>query len=580
MSWWHEAVVYEVYPRSFQDSDGDGVGDLRGLTQRLDHLAWLGVGGLWLCPVYPSPQRDNGYDVSDLCGVDPLFGTLDDLDALVAAAHERGIRVVLDLVLNHTSDAHPWLRQHPERYVWRPPRPGCAGGAPGSEPTNWGAAFGGSAWTWDAGRGAYRLGIFSPWQPDLDWSRPETRAALADVLRFWRAREIDGFRLDVITLVDKPDVLRDGPVGPGSGYADAVAACAGGPRLAGYLRELRAAAGDALLIGEAPGTTPEGARVLTTDGGLDLVLQFEHAELDREPARWRRRPLDLRDLKAWAARWQRPDAGWPALFLGNHDQARIASRYGAPDPWTSRSAAMWAVLLHAHRGTPFLYQGDEIGMTNRPVAGPEDLVDVEARTVLAAAVAGGADPAAVLDGLRALGRDHARVPVSWDDGLHGGFTAGTPWLAAHPEARHRNVAAQRDDPCSVLRVHRDLVALRRTEPALAHGDTTVLLPDDPVRYALLRRRGEVELLLVANVSSTEAPWPTGGATEGWADAAVLLSTRRVPPDGPRPAAADDPGPAAPLAPWEARLLRRVRSRSGAPHHLMTDTLMGYRDARA
>lgn len=575
MTWWREAVVYQVYPRSFADGDGDGVGDLRGLTARLDHLAWLGVGALWLCPVYPSPQRDQGYDVSAYCDVDPVFGTLADLDALVEAAHARGIRVLLDLVLHHTSDAHPWLRDHPERYVWRPPRPGRTGGEPGAEPTNWGAAFGGSAWTWDAGRGAYRLGSFSPWQPDLDWSRPDVRAALADVVRFWRARGVDGFRLDVINLVDKPAVLRDGPVAPGRQYADAASLCANGPRLVAHLRELRAAAGDALLIGETPGVDPVQATRLTRDGGLDLVLQFEHAELDREPERWRRRPLDLRDLKAWARRWQGAEGGWPALFLGSHDQARVASRYGAPAPWVARSAALWAVLLHAHRGTPFLYQGDEIGMTNRPVDGPQDLVDVEGRAVLAAAVSAGEDESAVLDGLRALGRDNARAPVSWDATEHGGFTEGTPWMAAHPHAAHRNVAAQRDDPASVLALHRDLVRLRRTEPALAVGDSTVLLPDDPQVYALLRRAGDAEVLLVANVSSSPAAWPADLDDSRWSGSTLLLTSARVRPDESEggPAPSEVPGvPAAtgPLAPWEARLLRRDGASGGSP--------MGYRDA--
>ncbi|WP_213284020.1 glycoside hydrolase family 13 protein, partial [Cellulomonas hominis] len=557
-SWWRDAVVYEVYPRSFADSDGDGVGDLGGLLARIDHLAWLGVGALWLCPVYPSPQRDNGYDVADHCAVDPRFGTLADLDAVVDEAHRRGIRVVLDQVLHHTSDQHPWFREaagslaapRHDWYLWRPPRSGHVGGTPGAEPTNWGAAFGGSAWTWEPATGRYRLGLFSPWQPDLDWSNPDVRAALADVLRWWRGRGVDGFRLDVINLVDKPPVLRDGPVPPGARYADGVALCAGGPRLPGYLRELRDAADRApvrrgrpvrpddavLLLGEAPGTTPAQAATLTDPraGGLDMVLQFEHAELDREPARWRRRPFDLRDLKAWARRWQSGPDPWPALFLGNHDQARIASRYGSPGRWQSRSAALWAVLLHAHRGTPFLYQGDEIGMANRPLAGVRDVLDVEARGVLAAAVAAGEDADAVLDGLRALGRDHARVPVAWDAGRHGGFTTGTPWMPAHPDSPHRNVAAQRDDPASVLALHRALLRLRRDEPALVDGDITVLLPDHRHVYAVERRLGATTLLVVANVSGEASAWPGGLDRAAWASATVLLTTSAVRADGDGP----------------------------------------------
>jgi len=501
----------------------------------------------------------------------------------------RHIRVVLDLVLNHTSDEHPWFGTHPERYSWRAPRPGHVGGTPGAEPTNGGAAFGGSAWTWDPGRGAYRLGLFSPWQPDLDWSRADVRSALADVVRFWRARGVDGFRLDVITLVDKPEELRDGPVPPGARYADGIAPCGHGARLTGYLRELRTAAGDALLLGEAPGTTPERAAELTTAGGLDMVLQFEHAELDREPPRWRHRRLDLRDLAAWARRWQAAEAGWPALFLGSHDTGRVATRYGARPPWTARSAAFWAVLLHAHRGTPFVFQGDEIGMTNRPLRGPEDLIDVEGRAVHAEAVAGGADPVAVLAGLGVLGRDHARVPVSWDGSAHGAFTTGTPWSAAHPDAGRRNVAAQRDDPGSVLVLHRDLVALRRTEPALAVGETVVLLPDDPDLHVLVRRHDDDEVLLVASPSDSPVPWPDDPALQGWHDATVLLTSARVPPDDDtgRTAPPPVPGPTSALSPWEARLLRRTR-RAPAPGAPSTPDQprpdasrgrpMGYRDA--
>lgn len=570
--WWHNAVVYQVYPRSFADGDGDGIGDLPGLLARLDHIAGLGAGAVWLCPVYPSPGHDNGYDVADYRGVDPVFGTLDDLAAVVDAAHARGLRVILDVVVNHTSDEHPWFHASrdpaaPERewYVWRPPRPGFRGGEPGAEPTNWGAAFGGSAWTWDGESGEYYLSLFSRWQPDLNWENPALRDRIHAMMRWWLDRGIDGFRMDVINLIDKPPVLVDGPVPDGALHADAASLCVNGPRLRGYLAELREEVvgerRDVLLLGETPGITPEGAAELADPerGPLDMVLQFEHSELDREPPRWRSKPLDLREFKAWATRWQTGVGArtWSALFLSNHDQARLVSRYGDPETWWARSATLWATLLHLHRGTPFVHQGDEIGMTNHPFASLEDFVDIEAHGVHRQAVEAGADPDEVLAGLQALGRDNARTPMQWDASPQAGFTTGTPWLAVNPNHTWLNVAAQDGDSGSVLEYYRALLRLRREEPVVARGSVRVLLPQDPTVYALERADDRTRVLLIANVSGDPVPWPV--ELREWCGAEQILTNGDVGTDRTNRTDSHriDTHRTDGLGPWEARVLRRT-----------------------
>ncbi|MEV1131853.1 alpha-glucosidase [Agromyces sp. NPDC049794] len=563
-AWWRDTVVYEVYPRSFADSDGDGVGDLRGLIGRLDHIASLGVGAVWLCPVFPSPQYDHGYDVSDYFDVDRRFGSLQDLDDLVAAAHARGIRVILDMVLNHTSHEHPWFlaglrRDAPERdwYIWRPPRPGHHGGEPGAEPTNWGAVFGGSAWTWHEATGEYYLGTFSRWQPDLDWSNPRAREAIFGMLRWWRDRGIDGFRLDVINHVDKPDPIADGPAVAGTALADGAALCVNGPRLREYLIELRDAVvgsrDDLLLLGETPGLSVEQAAALAhpVTGPLDMVIQFEHAELDREPERWRSRPLRLPDFASWTNRWQAgPGASpWTALFLSNHDQARIVSRYGDDGRWRARSATCWATVLMCHRGTPFIYQGDEIGMRNFPFRDIAEFSDLAAHHEFATATAAGAAPDEVVAGLQRLGRDNARTPMQWDGSPAAGFTTGTPWLAINPDHAWLNVRRQEDDPHSVLAHYRRLVGLRRALPALVDGDVRVLWPEHERIHGLVRDDGSTEVLLVANLSGERADLPDDEVLRDWHGAEVVLSN--LSPGEPAGAVAHTS-----LAPWEAQIRRR------------------------
>lgn len=567
--WWRRAVVYQIYPRSFADSDGDGIGDLPGIIGRLDYLADLGVDALWLGPVHRSPQADNGYDVSDYQDVDPIFGTLADLDELVAQAHARGLRIILDLVVNHTSDEHPWFVESSAGtdssrrawYLWRPPRAGAVGGTPGAEPNNWGSAFGGPAWTFDPASGEYYLHLFSPKQPDLNWANPEVRAAVHAMMGWWLDRDVDGFRLDVINHIAKDPELPDGPVPAGGRYGDGRGSYLDLPEVHDYLRELRervlsARPGHHLLIGETPGVGVRDARRYTdpTRGELDLVIEFEHAELDRGRERWVHRPLALPDLKASWSRWQTglADVGWNSLYLSNHDQARLVSRYGDAARHRRESATALATVLHLHRGTPFVYQGEELGMANFPFGGIEDFRDVEALTLFQTATSAGVDPDEVLAGLRLLGRDNARTPFQWDGSEHGGFTTGSPWMPVNPDVREVNAASQLGVPGSVHDHYRRLIALRHTEPAVVWGDVTILLPDHPSVYALVRRLDDTELLMVANLSSTATALPAVPDQGAWAEAEIVLTNDLgTNHRGPLPVS---------LRPWEAWVRRRRRPR--------------------
>ena len=566
--WWTSAVVYQVYPRSFADSDGDGIGDLPGITAHLDHLSDLGVDVLWLSPVYPSPQDDNGYDVSDYQGIDPTFGTLADFDALLEAVHARGMKLVMDLVVNHTSDEHPWFtesrssRDAPKRdwYWWRGPREGLAPGAPGAEPTNWASFFSGPAWTLDEATGEYHLHLFSARQPDLNWEEPAVRAAVHAMMRWWLDRGVDGFRMDVINMVSKdvaPDgSLPDGPVLGGGPLGDGTAAFLTGPRIHEFVAEMhrevfadRLAAGRELLtVGEMPGVTVEQARLFSDPARaeLDMVFQFEHVSLDQGATKWEPRPLRMRDLKASLGRWQAglAETGWNSLYLANHDQPRPVSRFGDDSPeHRAASATCLATLLHLHRGTPYVYQGEELGMVNAPFTSITDYRDVETLNHHRHALAAGQHEAEVLAVLARVSRDHARTPMPWDDSEHGGFTTGTPWIGG-PDTTGVDVATQRADPTSVLAHYRRLIALRHAEPVVALGDFTMLLPDHEQVYAFTRSLEGRVLLVLANAGREPVPLAPLRADlpRGLAGAAVLLGNL-----GGAPADTD-------LRPWEARVL--------------------------
>jgi oligo-1,6-glucosidase len=543
--WWKSAVVYQIYPRSFADSDGDGIGDLRGILARLDYLAALGVDVLWLSPIYPSPQDDNGYDISDYQDVDPVFGTLADFDALLAATHERGMKLVMDLVVNHTSDEHAWFaesrssKDSPKRdwYWWRP------------EPNNWGSFFSGSAWDLDDATGEYYLHLFSRKQPDLNWENPEVRQAVYSMMRWWLDRGVDGFRMDVINMLSKDPALPDGE--PGGVWALGWERYVDGPRIHEFLQEMHREVFDGreglLNVGEMPGVTVEQARLYTDPARaeLDMVFQFEHVTVDIRDSRWEWFAGDLRELKRALGRWQDAlaDVGWNSLYWNNHDQPRIVSRWGDDGEYRVRSAKLLGTVLHMQRGTPYVYQGEELGMTNVDFASIEDFRDIEAlRYYERATNVEGMDPGDVIAGMRPMSRDNARTPMQWDASEHAGFTTGTPWMPVNPNHGEINAEAAIADPDSVFHHYRRLIELRHGEPAVAHGDFTMLLADDERIYAFTRRLDDVELLVVANFSGEETPADVDPA---WLDAELVL--------GNLPDAAS-----LTLRPWEARVYKARR----------------------
>ena len=520
-------MVYQIYPRSFADSNGDGVGDIPGITARVDYLAELGVDVVWLSPVYASPQDDNGYDISDYEDIDPTFGTLADFDAVLAGVHERGMKLVMDLVVNHTSDEHPWFvasragRDDPKRdwYWWRPPRAGMGAGHPGAEPTNWRSFFSGPAWELDEATGEYYLHLFSRKQPDLNWENPAVRQAVYEIMRWWLDRGVDGFRMDVINMISKDVALPDGAPLAGGVLGDGSPYFIGGPRIHEFLQEMHrevfaGRSGQLLTVGEMPGVTVDEARLFTDParGEVDMVFQFEHVQLDAGATKWDLRPFDLRALKASLGRWQAglAEVGWNSLYWNNHDQPRVVSRFGDDAGHRVASAKMLATVLHLHRGTPYVYQGEEFGMTNAPFPSITDFRDIESRNYYAEAVAAGDDPERVLAALRAKSRDNARTPVQWDGSANAGFTTGTPWIPVNPNAAAINAAAELADPDSVFHHYRRLIELRHTEPVVAHGDFTMLLPNDEHVYAFTRRLGDVELLV-----GTCEPSGDGLVLEAW-----------------------------------------------------------------
>jgi oligo-1,6-glucosidase len=568
---WRRWVVYQVYPRSFADSGGDGVGDLRGLLGRLDYLQRLGVDVIWLSPVYRSPMDDNGYDISDYQDIDPLFGSLADLDELVAELHARDMRLVMDLVVNHTSDEHPWFaesrssRSSPKRdwYWWRDPRPGTVPGTPGAEPTNWESHFSGPTWTWDEHTGQYYLHIFSRKQPDLNWENPEVRQAVYAMMRWWLDRGVDGFRMDVINMISKDTSLPDTVPRPGSLYGPGDQYFLCGPRNHEFLQEMyrevfAGRPGHVLTVGEMPGVTIDQAVAFTAPERreLDMVFQFEHVGLDQGAHKFDLRPLRLTDLKASMAAWQTGLAGrgWNSLYLGNHDQPRSLSRFGDDGRYRVASAKTLATVLHLHQGTPYVYQGDELGMANSPFTAISDFRDIQAlRFHAEAAERGGTDLAALLQAMNKMGRDQGRTPVQWDDSPQAGFTSGTPWIAVNPDYTEVNAAAQAGADGSVFEHYRQLIDLRHTDPVVTDGEFALLLAEHPAIWAFRRRGGDAELLVAANFSAdpVSAVLPLDAA---WAGAAVVLSSH--------PGRSPVPLPELALAPWESVIWRRRRGQAG------------------
>ena len=566
--WWKSAVVYQVYPRSFADSDGDGIGDLAGITTRLDYLGALGIDVLWLSPIYPSPQDDAGYDISDYQDIDPTFGTLADFDALLAAVHERGMKLVMDLVVNHTSDEHPWFVESrsgpdsPKRdwYWWRPARAGMAPGAPGAEPTNWRSFFSGSTWQLDEASREYYLHLFSRKQPDLNWENPQVRQTIYAMMRWWLDRGVDGFRMDVINMISKNAALPDGHVPPEGGWlGDGGAHYLCGPRIHEFLAEMHrevfaGRAGELLTVGEMPGVTVDEARLFTDPrrAEVDMVFQFEHVQIDHGVTKWDDTGFRLLDLKASLGRWQAglAETGWNSLYWNNHDQSRVVSRFGDDGAFRVQSAKLLGTVLHLHRGTPYIYQGEELGMTNARFDSIADFRDIESLNHYAEMIAAGAAPAEVLAALRPRSRDNARTPVQWDDSPHAGFTTGTPWIAVNPNHTGINAVAAQADPDSVFHHYRKLIALRHDEPVIAVGEFVMLLADHEQIYAFLRRLGDTEVLVLGNFSAGEVPAHVPDAVS-WAAAELLLGNYPAHFEPPY-----DPDGIV-LRPWETRVYRRA-----------------------
>ena len=557
-TWWKESVVYQIYPRSFRDSNGDGIGDLRGIIEKMDYLQALGITVVWLSPVYRSPNDDNGYDISDYQALQPEFGTLADWEELLAGLHQRGIKLVMDLVVNHTSDEHPWFvesrksKDNPYRdyYFWRP-------GKDGHEPNNWSSFFGGSAWEYDAATDEYMLHLFSRKQPDLNWANPQLRRDIYQMMRWWLDKGVDGFRMDVINLISKTPGLPDAPVNGSAQYHFGGTYFANGPRLLDFLAEMKRevlGAYDILTVGEAPMTTTANAIALTDEdtGALSMVFHFEHMDVDIDHAqgigKWGRRPWQLSNLKAIMTRWQGDltDKGWNSIYLANHDQPRSVSRFGSDGPERVAAATLLATFVHLLHGTPYIYQGEEIGMTNVAFPTINDYRDIETLNMYHEFVANGLDPASALALIQPVSRDNARTPLQWDSSANAGFTTGTPWLAVNPNYTTINVAQALDDPASIFAYYQRLIVLRKANPVVVYGSYALLLPDHPEIFAWTRTLDTDRLLVILNFSSHTPRWENPSQLV-FASATLLISNYTVDETTNVHSFA--------LRPWEARVYR-------------------------
>lgn len=490
--WWKSAVFYQIYPKSFQDTTGSGVGDLRGIISRLDYLEKLGIDGIWLSPVCKSPQVDNGYDISDYCGIDPMFGTMEDMEELIHEAKKRGISIIFDLVLNHSSDKHPWFLEalkgkdnpYHDYYIWRD-------GEEEEAPNEMRATFGGSAWTYVPELKQWYFHQFAVEQPDLNWENPDMRKALYESIRFWVDKGIEGFRLDVIDQIGKD--------------ADLQITC-NGPKLHDYIRELSREAfieEGLVSVGEAWGSTTELAKLYSAEDGSEfsMVFQFEHICLDQEPGKdkWDMIPLPLVKLKDCYRRWQQElyGCGWNSLFFNNHDLPRVVSRWGNDKEYRVESAKMLATMLHGMQGTPYIYQGEELGMTNicLPI---EQHVDIETLNVYEERVALGYDKEEVMKSIHARSRDNGRTPMQWTAGKNGGFTEGTPWIPVNENYKEINAEAALADRDSVFYYYQKLIQLRKTYPIFREGSFILLCPEDEKIFAYTRDYEKVHMLVVCN----------------------------------------------------------------------------------
>ncbi len=513
-NWWKNSVVYQIYPKSFQDSDGDGVGDIRGIISRLDYLENLGVDVLWLSPMYRSPQNDNGYDIADYQDIDPVFGTLSDMDELIRQAKARGIRIIMDLVLNHTSNEHRWFEEakkgkdnpYHDYYIWRD-------GEEGTYPNDMTGVFGGPAWEWVPGLKQYYFHQFAPEQPDLNWENPKVRRELYDMILWWMDRGVGGFRLDVIDQIAKePDKKITN----------------NGPRLHEFLRELSRETfqrGSYLTVGEAWGANVENAKLYSNPDGseLSMVFQFEHIGLDQQEGKekWDLAPLSLVKLKACMEKWQTAlyQKGWNSLFWDNHDLPRIVSRWGNGGQYRVQSAKMLAAVLHGMQGTPYIYQGEELGMTNVKFKDISEYRDVETLNLYKERLAKGYTKEEVFQSIYAKGRDNARTPMQWSGQKNAGFTEGTPWIAVNPNYKEINAEEQIGQADSIYEFYRKLIRLRKEYPVFVDGEFSLLLKEDEQIFAYTREDAASRMLVCANFSDRTVNCPL---VNEWTDGRILI----------------------------------------------------------
>lgn len=510
--WWKESVVYQIYPRSFMDSNGDGIGDLRGILAKLDYLKELGIDVIWLSPVYESPNDDNGYDISDYCKIMNEFGTMEDWDELLHEMHKRNMKLMMDLVVNHTSDEHNWFiesckskdNKYRDYYIWRP-------GKEGKEPNNWGATFSGSAWQYDEMTDEYYLHLFSKKQPDLNWDNEKVRQDVYDMMKFWLEKGIDGFRMDVINFISKEDGLPSVETDE-EGYVSGHKHFMNGPNIHKYLHEMNEdvlSQYDIMTVGEMPGVTTEEAKLYTGEARkeLQMVFQFEHMDLDSgEGGKWDVKPCSLLTLKQNLTKWQKAleQTGWNSLYWNNHDQPRVVSRFGNDGAYHTESAKMLATVLHMMKGTPYIYQGEEIGMTNVRFESIDEYRDIETLNMYKEKVIErGEDIDKVMQSIYIKGRDNARTPMQWDDREHAGFTTGEPWIAVNPNYKEINVKQAIQDEESIFYYYKKLIELRKNNEIVVYGTYDLILENNPSIFAYVRTYGEEKLLVIANFTADE-----------------------------------------------------------------------------
>lgn len=517
--WWKNAVVYQIYPRSFKDSNGDGIGDLEGIYEKLDYLAELGIDVIWMSPVYKSPNDDNGYDISDYQDIMDDFGTMDDFDRVLKKAHSLNIKIMMDLVVNHTSDEHKWFieskksKDNPyhDYYMWADPDKN------GNPPNRWESCFSGSAWEYVESVGQFYLHSFSRKQPDLNWDNPKVREEVFKMMTWWCDKGIDGFRMDVISMISKYPGLPDGPEN-GNGYTGNTSC--DGPNIHKYLREMNEKVLSKyrlITVGECPGVNAEQAKKYANIDGseLDMIFQFEHVSGSAlkpcHHGKWDGEAMTMPELRANFTKWQKDLEGcaWNSLFLSNHDQPRCVSRFGNDsEQYRELSAKMLATMTHFQKGTPYVYQGEELGMTNAYMENIADYRDIESLNAYKELTTKENIPAETVMGyIKAVGRDNARTPMQWDASENGGFTSGTPWLQVNKNYKTINATAQVNDPDSVFAYYKKLIALRHTNEVMVNGVYDVLIPDHPQIYAYTRTLGDKQLLVLCNDSEKEVGVP-------------------------------------------------------------------------